>query len=205
MTMQHRLNFTTVLYKRKKEIYINSDNGSYEGIGLTGDIALIGDIFIKSADIALAPFSLTLDRAKFVDFLPPIKAMTYGTYIPMSNTERIDFKTYLVPFSYILWITLALTGVAFATWRFLLLKVHGSGTIFGFDHIWVSFSGFIGGKPTPTPIDKKASYKTTIIATLLCGTVIWIAYRARLNAELAVHEKKYPFNDMETFSKTNWR
>ena len=85
------------------------------------------------------------------------------------------------------------------------MKVHGSETIFGFDHIWTSFSGFFGGKPTPTPIDKNSSYKAMIMATLLCGTVVWVAYRAHLNAELAVYEKKYPFDDMESFSKTNWR
>ena len=55
------------------------------------------------------------------------------------------------------------------------------------------------------PIDAVSSYKTTIVATSLCGTVVWMAYRAYLNAELALIEKKYPFDDMESFSKTNWR
>ena len=201
MTLQDRLNFTTVLYKRKKDIwgFINSENGTYEGTGM------IGDIFFKRADIAVPTFSITLERAIFVDFLPPITSSTSGIYIPTSNAEIIDFETYLAPFSLILWITLALTGVTFATWRFILLKVHGSETIFGFDLIWTSFSGFLGGTPTPTPIDKKTSYKTMIIATLLCGTVVWIAYTARLTSELAIHKKKYAFDDMDSFSKTNWR
>ena len=201
MTLQERLNFTTVLYKRKKDVwgFIHYKNGSYEGTGM------MRDIFFKIADIAVAPFVMTIGRAIFVDYLYPIKAITAGLYIPILDTERIDFETYLSPFSFILWITLALTGVTFAIWRFFLFKVHGRGTIFGFDHIWTSFSGFLGGTPTPTPIDKNSSYKTMIIATLSCGTVVWIAYTAALTSELAVHEKKYPFDDMESFSKTNWR
>ena len=202
MTLQDKLNFTTMLYIRKKDTsggFIHCKNGTCEGTGL------IGDIFFKRADIALAAFSMIIDRANYVDYLHPIMAKTRGIYIPISKTEKIVFQTYLAPFSPALWITLALTGITFAAWRFLLLKVHGSETIFGFDHIWTSFSGFFGGKPTPTPIDKKSSYKTMIMATLLFGTVIWVAYRAHLNAELAVYEKKYPFDDMESFSKTNWR
>lgn len=211
MTLQDMLNFTTMLYtkSRKKMFEINSENGTYENIGIKGDMVWdmvpLRDIFFKTADIAVTPFGMTLDRAIFVDFLPPIKYATFGIYIPTSNTERIYFETYLVPFSLILWITLGLTGVTFTLWRFLLLKVHGSETIFGFDGIWSSFSGFFGGKPTPTQIDKKSSYKIMILSTLFCGTVVWISYRARLNAELAVHEKKYPFDDMDSFSKTNWR
>ena len=73
------------------------------------------------------------------------------------------------------------------------------------DSIWTSFSGFLGGTPAPTPIDKKSPYKTMIIATLLCGTVVWIAYTAQLTSELALREKKYPFDDMMSFSETNWR
>ena len=201
MTLQDRLNFTTMLYKKKKDVFgfINYKNGTYEGTGM------IGDIFFKRAEIGIAPFTMIIDRAIFVDYLPPIKAMTFGMYIPIMNAENVDFQTYLTPFSLLLWITLVLTVITFATCKFLLLKAYGIEAIFGFDHIWTCFSGFLGGKPPPTPIDKKLSHKTLIIATLLCGTVIWMAYRARLNAELAVYEKKYPFNDMETFSKTNWR
>ena len=96
-------------------------------------------------------------------------------------------------------------GGVFTIMKFLFLKVYRSAKKFGFDHIWTSFSGFLGGKPFPTPIDSESSYKTAIIAMLLCGTLVWISYRARLTAELSILEKKYPFKDLESFSKTNWR
>ena len=201
MHLQSKLNFTTVLYKRKKDVwgFVDFVNGSYIGKGM------VADIFNKTADIAVTPMFIKINRARFIDYLPPIKPDVCGIYVANSDQERISFKTYLAPFTLLLWATLTFIGVAIALIRFLLLKVHGNGSIFGFDHIWSSFSGFMGGKPTPTPIDKKSSYKTMIMATLLCGTITWIAYRGHLNSELAVFRKNYPFNDMESFSKTNWR
>ena len=200
--LQDRLNFTTELYKKKKAgwgyIY-PQPNGSYKGTGI------IGDIFFKRADIALAPLYVTIDRSLYVDYLPPLQPYNTELYIPISNTESIDFGTYLAPFTSCLWIIITLMGGVFTIMKFSFLKVHGSAKKFGFDHIWTSFSGFLGGKPFPTPIDSESSYKTAIIAMLLCGTLIWISYRARLTAELSILEKKYPFKDLESFSKTNWR
>ena len=201
MTLQDRLNFTTVLYKRKKVSwgFINEKNGSYEGIGI------IGDIYYGKADIGVAPFSMIIERAIYIDYSPPISQEFQGIYIPISNNEHITFDTYLAPFTVLLWITLAFIGVTFSILRFLLLKVHGFEAVFGFDNIWMSFSGFLGRAPTPTLIDNKSSYKTMIMTSLLCGSVIWFAYNGALTSELAIFEKKYPFNDMESFSKTNWR
>ena len=203
LNLQERLNFTTVLYKRKIDIWgsglINSKNETYKENGM------LGDIFFKRVDIGVVPFIMTIERANSVDFLYPIKDSIDGIFIPIL-TERYDYESYFAPFSLSLWLTLGITGVSFAAWRFILLKFHASETIFGFDQIWTSFSGFLGGKPTPTPpIDKKTSYKTMIIVTLLCSTIVWIAYRARLSSMLAIQKKKYPFHNMEGFSKTNWR
>ena len=101
---------------------------------------------------------------------------------------------------------MVIVGIIFATLKLFLLKIfHGNEKVFGFDHIWTAFSGFLGGKPSPTPIDSNSYYRVTILVTLLCSTVVWMAYRAHLSAELAISQKKYPFYDMESFSKTNWR
>ena len=201
ISLQDRLNFTTVLYKRKDGLWghVKDKNGSYEGIGI------IGDIFSRRADFAVAAFMMTMNRAILVNFLPSINEGTCGIYIPAKNIESITFEKYLAPFTLSLWIAIAFSGVTFAISKFLLLKVHVCEAAFGFDDIWISFSCFLGRAPTPTSIDKKSSYKTMIIATLLCGSVIWMAYNGELTSELAILKKKYPFDDMESFSKTNWR
>ena len=205
--MQDRLNFTSELYKRKEVgwgyIYPKS-NGSYEGTGI------IGDIFFKRADIAVAPLYYTIDRALYVNYLPPVTSYFAAIYIPKTNSEIVDFDTYIAPFTHLLWIILTFLIVSFVIIKIFFLKIHvGNIKIFGggleFDHFWTSFTGFFGGKPFPTPIDSISSYKIAIVSKLLCGTVVWIAYRAGLTAELSVNHPKFPFTDMESFSKTNWR
>lgn len=210
LILQDSLNFSTVLFKRKESNwgYVNLlENGSYEGTGI------VGDVFFKRADIGAAPAFITIDRANFIDFLPPMQPFLTGIFIPtISNIAEngIEFKTYTSPFTNNLWIAVTITGGIFAAIKILLFKFHddngiNSVLVFDFDHFWTSYSGFLGGQPNSTPIDAKSSYRTTIIVSLLCGTVIWIAYCARLSAELSIVEKKYPFQDMDSFSKTNWR
>ena len=75
--------------------------------------------------------------------------------------------------------------------------------IFGF--LWYSSIVYIGGKPSGTAIDSKRTYKFIVFVSLLGGIIIWIAYQSCLTAKLAVDIKKYPFNDMHSLSKTNWR
>ena len=70
---------------------------------------------------------------------------------------------------------------------------------------WTTFIAILGGKPTPTPIDSKKSYKLIVFVSLLSGVLIWMFYRSFIIASLSVQVKEYPFNDMESLSKTKWR
>ena len=74
---------------------------------------------------------------------------------------------------------------------------------FGF--FWYTLMGYFGGKPQATAIDSRRSYKAVVFTSLLGGVVVWIAYRSFLTAELAVVIKKYPFTDLESLSKTDWK
>ena len=200
--LQDCLNFTTVLYKRKDVAWgyiYPQPNGSYVGTGL------IGDIFFGNADIAVAPLTSVIDRAIFVNFLPPIKPYFSAIYIPMTDHEGIDLDTYVRPFTSILWTIVILTGIILTMMKILFLHMNNNIKPFGFDYIWTSFTGFFGGRPNVTPIDSKFYYNSTIFVTLLCGTVVWISYRAGLTSELSTISKSYPFADMMSFSKTNWR
>ena len=85
-------------------------------------------------------------------------------------------------------------------YKFSQLKILN---IFGF--LWYSFTVYFGGKPSGTAIDSKMIYKFIVFVSLLGGTIIWISYRSFLTAELAINIKKYPFTDMYSLSKTNWR
>ena len=61
-----------------------------------------------------------------------------------------------------------------------------------------------GGKPTSSKIDKYKSYKTLLFSSLLGSVIVWIAYRSFLSSELTVKITKYPFNDMESLTETNY-
>ena len=69
------------------------------------------------ADICVTSVAITSDRADFVDFLPPLQTFVAGIYIPTSNSERIDFKTYLTPFTVCLWMILMIIGKDLFDWR----------------------------------------------------------------------------------------
>ena len=199
--LQDRLNFTTQLYKRKDGVwgYFNEENGTVLATGM------MKDIYLKKADFAAASLYYTIDRVLYVNFLPPIKTYVAAIYIPKTSTEVIDFDTFMAPFNYPLWIMLFSATIFFSMIKVLLFKIHANKQVLGFNLIWRSFIGFFGGRPSPSSIDSILSYKAVILSTLLCGTVVWIAYRAGLTTELSVRVKTYPFTDMKSFSKTDWR
>ena len=73
------------------------------------------------------------------------------------------------------------------------------------DFLWTSFTAFFGGKPSTTKIDSKQSYRSIIFISLLPGLIIFIFYKGYLSAELSVRIKKFPFTDLKSLSKTDWR
>ena len=70
---------------------------------------------------------------------------------------------------------------------------------------WTSFSTMIGGEESNTSIDERKSYKVTSFISLLGGMIIWIAYQSFLTAELAIVSNKFPFNDIESLSRTDFK
>ena len=71
--------------------------------------------------------------------------------------------------------------------------------------IWTSFIAYVGCKPNSTTIDSRRSYKTTVFVSLLGGMIVWMDYKSSLKAQFAVTIKKYPFQDLQSLSQTNWR
>ena len=95
-----------------------------------------------------------------------------------------------------------------------VIAVFKSGLQYKFDQlklknflgfIWTSFIAYVGCKPNATTIDSRKSYKTTVFVSLLCGMIVWMDYKSSLKAQFAVTIKKYPFQDLQSLSQTNWR
>ena len=64
---------------------------------------------------------------------------------------------------------------------------------------------YFSGKPCPTKISYLNSYKFLLFVSLLGAVVTWISYRAFLTSELSVEIKSYPFHDLDSLSKTDYR
>ena len=158
--------------------------------------------------MAVAPLFIKLSRGLYIDYLPPVAPYEIGLYIPrIGDSENFNFTAFLQIFSDNLWIFILLSAIVIAGIKLLFLYWYGSVRIF-IDTVaffWTSFIVYFGGKPTNTAIDSKRPYKILIFSSLLGGVIIWIYFRSRLTAELSVVLKKYPFNDMESFSETDWR
>ena len=73
-----------------------------------------------------------------------------------------------------------------------------------FGIIWDSLLANLGKPPFPSKIDNFNSYKSLIFTSLLGGVVIWISYQAQLTSKLSIDLTKFPFNDLESLSKTNY-
>ena len=97
--LQSHLNFTTALFRRKAGgwgyVYPQND-GSYKATGM------IGDIFFKRADIAVAPLTINLNRGTYVDFAIPFTKEPVGLYIKSKSLQGdFDFHLLLSPFRYV--------------------------------------------------------------------------------------------------------
>ena len=140
--------------------------------------------------------------------MPPLKLFHTGIYIPLvDSSQNIDWNTFIAPFRYDLWCMVIIISIAIAAIKSLILYFTENSILLldGICFLWTSFIANFSGKPTPTKIDKKRSYKAIVFTSLLSGVLLWISYRSMLSAALTVTYKKFPFDDMESFSRTDWR
>ena len=171
-------------------------------------LGIVGDVFFKRAHLAVGPLARNIERQAFVEFFPSLGAEINAAYIPiLDSSQNIYWDTFLLPFHFELWCMVIAFSFVIAAIKLLVLNCTENSIMLldGFCFLWTSFIANFGGKPTATKIDKKRSYKVVVFTSLLSGVLIWIIYRSMLTAAFSVAYKKYPFNDMESFSRTNWR
>ena len=98
LEVQKMLNFTTELYKRKDISWgfvYPQGNGTFEAEGI------VGDIFFGRADLIVAPVTLYLRRALYIDYLPPLTQKNIGLYISsVKSKEALNFYAFIKPFRY---------------------------------------------------------------------------------------------------------
>ena len=121
--LETQLNFSTTLYKREKEAWgmiYPQPNGSFIGTGI------IGDIFFKRADLAVAPLGNVIGRARYVDYLPSLKYYYIDLFISRASGEyAIDLHLLLSPFAQDSWMLIISTAIIMALVKLGLLNIFG--------------------------------------------------------------------------------
>ncbi|CAG5126548.1 unnamed protein product, partial [Candidula unifasciata] len=94
--------------------------GSLKGKQWTG---MIRQLVHKEADIALAPFQMTTDRAEVVDFTKPF--MTKGTTVVVRRPEpKIWMFQFLSPFSNTVWCAIFVAFISASLTLFTVSRVN---------------------------------------------------------------------------------
>ena len=72
-------------------------------------------------------------------------------------------------------------------------------------NIWTAVISKFGGKPSKHKIDYITSYRALLFAFLLDGVVFWATYRGFLFSALSTKHHKYPFNDLNSLAKSDYK
>ena len=150
----------------------------------------------------------TLSRSYALAILPVIVDAKAELFIKSIEEEAISWYAYTDPFSNEMWLMLFIVAIVIS---FGLTCVKGvfysKGKWFVmidfFTNLWIALKANIGGKPSE--ILKYSTYQILLFTCLLVGSVLWMAYRASFTSELSVRRLKYPFNDLESLLKSDYK
>ena len=208
--LEERLNFTTMLYKRKEYSfgYVKElPNGTLKGIGM------FGDVYHGRADFIATSLDMTLSRIDYIDYFPPLFTNIRGIFIPVTaSTEGVLYDFFLRPLEFNLWIvtlTCILLVACIKFWIGQSINETSSASMIlasGLHFFWTSFIAIFGGKPQAEKLlDSIHSFRMVIFTSLLSGLIIWIHFRAFLSASFQVSTQLLPFNDLDSFAASDWR
>jgi hypothetical protein len=206
-TFEEELNFTTRIYKRQDGVW---GGGTIDKDGHVKTIGMITNLVDGSADLIATPLSIVPPRNLIVDFLLPITYNVASLHIGSHQVgDQLDLTTYVKPFSLNLWILVFVMACVMTLLIYLIANVTGHPeeiTIWKIpSRLWTCLIANFGGKPGPTKLDSVQAYVVTIFTGLICGSVVWISYRAFLTSELSVATKVLPFNDLESLANTDYK
>ena len=150
----------------------------------------------------------TVPRAYALDLLPAIRSAKAEVFIKTIEDEAISWTSYLNPFAHDMWfiiviVAVIISGVLTFIEQIFCTKNKGFLLMEYFKNLWIAVKANAGGKPSK--IEKNFTYQIVLFHCLLVGSVIWMAYRASFTSELSVRKLKFPFNDLESLSKTNYK
>ena len=143
-----------------------------------------------------------------MDMLPVIFTENLELFLGKIDNEEISWTIFLGPFSNDIWIALITMALIIAGIITIVDRLFNLSTqkLFFFDYLlnlWVALKANIGGKPSS--IKQNNTHKLVVFVCLLAGSLVWMAFRASLNAELSIIKQTFPFNDLDSLLKSDYR
>ena len=139
--------------------------------------------------------------------MPPIDSGSVNLYIKLED-EDVSWKLFLDPISTKSWMVILAVSATISCALMLIERFHfGTMGKNGFvlkylENFWIAIKANLGGKPSSKL--NINSYKTVLFFCLLGGSIVWMYYRASFTSHLSIAKFKLPFNDLETFSQSDY-
>ena len=139
--------------------------------------------------------------------MPPIDSGSVNLFIKLED-EDVSWKLFLDPISTKSWMVILAVSATISCALMLIERFHfGTMGKNGFvlkylENFWIAIKANLGGKPSSKL--NINSYKTVLFFCLLGGSVVWMYYRASFTSHLSIAKFKLPFNDLETFSQSDY-
>ena len=207
-TLQHNLNFTTVIYRRKVVkwgVPVQHPNGS-----ISVPDGIVKDGMDGLADILLTSLYVLHSRYLVIDYLTPIDRYKGGIFTDKDSIkETFDFEVFHKPFDKWTWTTMISSSFTLSISIFLISKVlnlQGNLNCLNFIDIFEKSLKANFGNASFEPItDKFQSLQMVIFVAMIIGNIIWIAYNGALLSKLIEPRFDKPFQDLESLAKSNYR
>ncbi|XP_021923388.1 probable glutamate receptor [Zootermopsis nevadensis] len=189
-TMAEEINAITV-YHETESYGSKSANGSWSGM-----IALVKN---READIGIGDFTATSERSNVVDFIDTVEFSSTRVFIRIPNSADMSWNLYLAPFSYGLWLAVAIACCA--------LSVCLAVTNISYDGqkrnptlsvvaIFFYILGCLCQQGQRDAVNNTAGRIVTLTSYVM-SLVIFAGYSASLISSLAVQPRALPFRDLQ--------
>ena len=152
--------------------------------------------------------SHNVPRAIAFDILPPIDKSSVNLFINLED-ENVSWKLFLDPISTKSWLIIIIISATTSSALLLIERLHFGSVnqnclvLKYLENFWVAIKANLGGKPSS--ILNVNSHKIIILFCLLGGSIVWMHYRASFTSHLSIAKFKLPFNDLESFSQSDYK
>ncbi|XP_033607560.1 probable glutamate receptor isoform X2 [Cryptotermes secundus] len=181
----------TPVYQAATSYGSKSGNGSWSGM-----VALVSS---GEADIGIGDFTATAERSHVVEFIDTVEFSSIKVFIKIPNSSDMVWNSYVAPFSYGLWLAVAISGCALCVCLTITNFSHDGQkekqSLMVSETVFYIF-GCLCQQGQREAVNRTAGRIVTLTAYVM-SLVIFVGYSASLISSLAVQPRNLPFRDLQ--------